>query len=740
MDLQQTGYIKQGNAIVDVYPVESGYVAIKTEVEWIQSFGVSNSPYWIIGDRLCEWTLKWLEVWEKTDLVKTKQSPRRALESIFDPLPLPDDWTDQQLITLELKLSQFPKDNPIAFLLADLSDSNPQIWHESASPQNLAAWLTTQIPSEYQPMEKLWQHRQAEQDNILGQYYQTHDKQTLLKQWLGIVKPNIPDLGDYPLAIPDAIASEFDNYWTSKIIQTNGDAINSLTANQVGLDRISAITYRLMRDRSILILETRLAKLKLSPQQRQELRSILPPDTPVPLAIDADYRAAFDWVTNSYLPFRKWETVTEQLPIEQRQSDHLASSFEAWIFKHYGTLRVSPVAESQLNYNVAAMVQNLYQESPILWVVIDGLGWLDHQELLQYLTETKELAIATAISPRFSILPTKTEYAKWSLYAQLTCDDSEWKVSADLTKVFEKIGTGKRYTDGKRETQLYPALKQGFDHIYCWDTEKLDELYHSGRDWQSLYEVERPNVLRSLAEHIKYCVKLHPRPDSLKIVIASDHGQMMGEVAQIQEYPTHLEAKGRMAIGNTDDPRFIVLDQERFGLPYDISIVKGAYCLGSFNRNLAGESLGTHGGLYPEEVVVGVSVLSTVVTRAPIFVTCSGSGKAAQSGEIIISIDNSHNSVPLTALSLYISEIPSLKNGFADLPSVPAHQRVSHSIIITYPEVPPDAKNNNLNLTGELIFYFADAEKSQAILEPTSAIAIQQIFSSGFKKDILEDW
>ena len=85
-----------------LYPVESGYIAIKTEVEWIQSFGVSNSPYWIIGDHLCEWTLKWLEVWEKTDLVKTKQSPRRALESIFDPLPLPDDWTDQQLITLEL--------------------------------------------------------------------------------------------------------------------------------------------------------------------------------------------------------------------------------------------------------------------------------------------------------------------------------------------------------------------------------------------------------------------------------------------------------------------------------------------------------------------------------------------------------------------------------------------------------------------------------------------------------------
>jgi len=72
--------------------------------------------------------------------------------------------------------------------------------------------------------------------------------------------------------------------------------------------------------------------------------------------------------------------------------------------------------------------------------------------LLQHLTETKELAIETAISPRFSLLPTKTEYAKWSLYSQLTCDNSDWKVSADLSRVLQKIGTDKRYTDSKGET------------------------------------------------------------------------------------------------------------------------------------------------------------------------------------------------------------------------------------------------------------------------------------------------
>ena len=725
-----------------LYPVESGYMAITTEVEWLQSFGVSNSAYWIIGDRLCEWTLKWLEVWDKTDLVKTKQSPRRALESTFDPLPLPDDWTDQQLITLELKLSQFPKDNPIAFLLSDLSNSNPQIWHESASPQNLAAWLTTQIPSEYQPIEKLWQHRQAEQDNILGQYYQTHYKQTLLKQWLGIVKPNIPDLGDYPLAIPDAIASEFDQYWTQIILQSDGNILESISTDQVGLERISRVAYKLLSDRPTLISKSKIAKLSLNSQQYSELIAKLQPTKPNSLPISSDYKTAFDWVTNDYLPFRKWETVTQKLPIDQRQSDSLASSFEEWIYNHYSSLRVTPVAESQLNYNVAAIVQSLVSEQfSVLWVVIDGLGWLDHQELLQYLTESKQLAIETALSPRFSILPTKTEYAKWSLYAQLTCDDTSWNLSADLNKVFKKVGVGERYTDSKRETQLYPALTQNKYQLYCWDTEKLDELYHSGRDWGSLYDVERPNTLRNLAEHIKYCVKQHPNSQVLKVVIASDHGQMMGEVAQIKDYPEVLEAKGRMAIGKTNDPRFMVLDKDRFGLPHDISIVKGAFCLGSFNKNTAGESLGTHGGLFPEEVIIGVSVLSTVVTRSPVFISCHGNGKANQSGEITITIDNSLNSVPLTSLCLYINEIPLLQKGYSNLETVPAYTKASYPIAIgNYPELPLDALNSSIPLTGQLLFYFADTDKGYATLDSISAITIQQMYVSGFKKDIISDW
>jgi len=721
-----------------LYPVESGFIEIRTEVEWLQSFGISNSQYWVVGDRLCEWAIKWLDAWDSSAIIEKKQSPRRALTSIFYPALLPDEWTEQQLLKLEQDLAKYPKNNPIAYFLADVTNSDAQIWLEPASLQNLAMWLTTQVPAEHQPIEQVW--RQKSQESALSTYYCTSNKQQLLKIWVGISQPKPTELGDYPLPIPKAIATDFDQFWEINILQTNGSILDSLSSNQVGLERISVVAHKLLCDRPQLIIsKSRVAKLKLTSQQHSNLLAKLPPETPSRLAINADHKEALDWAVNSYLPFRKWETAIQKLPIEQRQSDNLADSFEEWIFEHYHSLKVAPVAESQLNYSVAALVQSLCENSFVLWVVVDGLGWLDHLELLQYLTESKEIAIESSISPRFSILPTKTEYAKWSLYAQLTPNAFDW--NPNLDKVFVKMGGGERYTDSRRETQLYPALKQSKYQLYCWDTEQLDELYHSGRNWESLYEVERPSILKTLAEQIKYCIKQHPTPDQLKVVIASDHGQMMGGVAKINDYPANLEAKGRMAIGKTDDPKFFSLDKDRFGLPHDISVVKGAFYLGAFHKSTSGEALGTHGGLFPEEVVIGVSILSTIVTRSPVLVSCHGLGKASQEGEIQITIDNSYNSVSLTSLCLHINEIPSLRQGYTDLRSVAAYERITFTIAIAnYPELAPDAEDKTLGLTGELKFYFADTEAGNAKLDINSSITIQQMFSSGFKSDIFSDW
>ncbi|MEH2338965.1 hypothetical protein [Nostoc sp.] len=162
-------------------------------------------------------------------------------------------------------------------------------------------------------------------------------------------------------------------------------------------------------------------------QQKQELSFNQHP--PQPLALDATPQQALAWATKDYLPFRRWEVIKQPCSAS-RISDSLADSFVEWMLQHYPQMQVESVENSYLNYSVASRVQNLCQESPIFWVVVDGLGWLDHLELLSLLTNNYKLAVETAIEPRFSILPTKTEYAKWSLYAQLFPNDSAWVADA----------------------------------------------------------------------------------------------------------------------------------------------------------------------------------------------------------------------------------------------------------------------------------------------------------------------
>jgi hypothetical protein len=48
--------------------------------------------------------------------------------------------------------------------------------------------------------------------------------------------------------------------------------------------------------------------------------------------------------------------------------------------------------------------------------------------------------------------------------------------------------------------------------------------------------------------------------------------------------------------------------------------------------------IGSHGGLFPEEVVVGFSVLRKSIQRSPVIISCHGEGEAGKAGEIEIAM------------------------------------------------------------------------------------------------------
>ncbi len=731
-----------------LYSPPSGCIEIKTEVEWIKSFFLSDGLYWITGKgqqatRLCDWTREWLRVWNKSDaIIEEKQNPRTRLEALFGSVPIPQEWTDEKIIQLVTKLDSFAQENPVAHLLADIIEcdrasadlSVQQVWFELPSIEHLARWLSIQIPEAYKPLERVWQNQIVERDPDLANYYQTEDKLQLLRQWVGIVEPSdrVKALGCYRLPIPDFLVSEFQSFWQPQLFSNNGKVLDELVPNkQSGMEQIASLAYSILKTHPNWITKERKRKLSsyLNYQELSALDSLQPPLQPKLLDLEASPKEAMQWVTDQYLPFRRWDAAINPSSSRPRASDHLAESFVSWILKHYPEIRFE---RAILNSGVASLVQDLCQKEPVLWVVVDGLGWLDHRELLDYLTWNNTFTIEAALQPRISILPTKTEYAKWSLYSQLPPSHSSWV--PDAGKGFPMMGTGSRYTDRKRGT-LHQDLKKNAHKLYCWDTDKFDHLYHTEQDWQNLYQVQRPHVLEGIAKEIEYCVKQHPNPELLRIVIASDHGQMIGEVEHLSDCPEGLDLKGRMAIGKTDDPRFVVLDAERYGLPHDLSIVRGAACLNAFNYTEKNEIIGSHGGLFPEEVVVGVSVLRQFTARLPVQINCQGEGDSGQNGELTLTIDNL-NTVPLTQLCLYINEVPALKTGYPLNVEISARQKQSIQVpVSSYPLLPPNHEGNKLVLTGELRFKFADLEVGVANLDSESLLTVKQMFSSGLDID-----
>lgn len=680
----------------------------------------------------------WLRVWNKSGaILEEMQDPRIQLQSLFDSVPIPDAWNDREILQLATAISAYPPENPIAHLLADLIEGDREIWFKSPSVNHLAQWLSVRVPDIYKPLERIWQNHTVKDASELADYYQTEDKLQLLRQWTGIAQPSAKIkkiLGRYPLPVPHFLASEFRSFWESQFVRDEGNAIDALIPNQQsGMEQIASIAYTILKSRPSWITRERKRKLSsyLNYEELSNLDNLQPPLLPDPLDLKASSKDAMKWVTDRYLPFRRWDAAINSSLDRPRQSDLLADSFVDWILKHYPELRFT---NSVLNYSVASLVQDLCQKSPVLWVVVDGLGWLDHQELLVYLTQKNSFSVETPLQPRIGVLPTKTEYAKWSLYTQLPPSHSTWV--PDAGKGFPMMATGQRYTDSHyKRGNLHRDLQNNAHQLYCWDTDKFDHLYHTERDWQNLYQVQRPHVLEGIARDIEYSVRQHPHPEQVRIVIASDHGQMIGEVEHLTNCPEELDLKGRMAIGKTDDPRFVVLEAERYGLPHDISIVRSAACLNAFNYTEKKEIIGSHGGLFPEEVIVGVSVLRQFTPRLPVRVFCQGEGEARQSGSLTLEINNL-NTVPLIQLCLYVNELTELKTGYPLNIEVPAGQKVITQVsIASYPELQPNHDGKQLFLTGELTFQFAGVEVGTARLNSESLLTVKQLFNSGLDID-----
>ena len=719
-------------------PDTSRYTVIETELGWMRNFGISNTRYWVRGKVLCAWAEEWLRGWNRThQIAEIKRLPRTKLADLLHPVEVPADWTEQQCLAVVMHLEQY-EIKPVANLLAEITNSDPSIWGNAPSLENLAHWLVITVPQEARVLEQTWQAQLPSSD--LNPYYQTADKQQFLKQWLGLAESKLNKLGPYPLSdVPSSLQAEFDAFWERELCRTQGSILDNLDlATQAASKRVVDTAYKVLQQHPDFITSERIKRFKgyIAYQKYEELTKHQRPPEPQPLSLDASAFQVLKWVADEYLPLRRWETNSTNLPLEKKVCDRLATSFEEWLIKHYPKLIVDSVSSSWLNYNVSHHVQDLSLQGPVFWVVVDGLGWLDHQALLAMLTEQKQLQLERGLEPRFSILPTKTEYAKWSLYSQRRPGHSSWKPYAGEGFKANDFLTqnGKRYTDNDvTKKRLQKDLQAGNQQLYCWDTERFDKLFHDEVDWEELYTVKRPRELRAIAEDILRFVDMHPQKETLRVVIASDHGQLMGKSNKLSSASEDLDMKGRMAIGKADHPQLMVLDKERFDLPHDISVIRGPSSFSSFSYADDKSIVGCLGGLYPDEVIIGFSVLTRTVKRLPVIINCSGSGRPGETGILKAEINNP-NAITISNLKLIVNQLDNLQQGIKLTGAVAPKETLTFDIeILDWPELPPSHSGNYLLLQGKLEFYYQNAEIGTAELYADSAIEVKQIFSSGLE-------
>jgi len=719
------------------------YTVITTERDLLETLGTDDRALWICGEFLCEWAKTWLRSWEYPEArMRDRQPPRQQLQQAIPYIEIPANWDDERCRTfLEVLDSRESHSDaivdlvldPVVALLSAVSDRDADFWQAEPSREHLAEWLTIELPETDRPLELFWQERRPQSE--LFEFYQvasTAEKRDRLRWWLGIADRDehgdraLPaTLSTFPLPIPETLRSEFRDYWNRQLHTSESACLDRLDPDtQPGFEEIAQLSLKLFEHQPHYITANRRQTLRaaLNAEENSRLDELMPPDRPDVLPQDAEPEDALAWVTDRYLPYRRWETTHwVKSASEHRYSCELADSFVRWIYDRYPHLKAAPVAESHLNYRATHTAIELSREAPVLWVVVDGLGWLDHCKLIELLGD-RELHPEADITPTFSILPTATKYAKWGLYAQQTPRGDRW--ADDIKAAFTSIGQGQHYTD-RQTSQLERDLRAAKHSLYCWDTVKLDKLYHEVGNWEQIYTVDRKNELNRIADLIERFVGLHPHPESLRIVISSDHGQLFGECAARISPPDDLETCGRIAFGRTDDDRFLTLDRDTFDLPEDISVVRGEASCGSFSYSNGHETNGAHGGLFPEEVTIGFSCLRLHPIRSKPIVVISGKGEAGKPGQIDLEIHNP-NSVTLRDVSWKLE--PELAIDWPDRVS-PGVTRLSLAID-AFPSLGADENGDTCKVSGAIQFRYDRGEPGRVAIDSSSKLAIEHLVQS----------
>jgi hypothetical protein len=688
---------------------------VKSEVEFVRKDGAEK--LWASG-QVCSYVRSVYE--GRKQAIEEMVSPRQKLRIVAGSVV---DQLSPEVVSRSIEILELHNARTLSELLRGLS--NDDLWTSETSAEHAARYLALEVNKDLAPLadaqRRIWS--KGKHVEPLSRFYRSpiEERFDLLREWF-FDNSLRSDLGEFPVKLvgknAEIIGSELGRLLRSSKGQICREFPTATPNKEIYAKAIveyfSHNPTRLTAD--VLAIVSAL----LSTDDRNQLESLLPQSDISSVTPSHSVTQVLSWATEKYLPFR----LSQANQNNCTESERLAESFAEWILHSYPELTSFERDESPINIRTFYTVKRLAEEFWVLWVVVDGLSFLNHQELIRLITNKSTNLRASENLPLIAVLPTITEKAKYGLTTGLFPQENtslNWDTKANFLAAFPN-GV---YAGNNGMTELAAGLRSETPTVCYWNYTKIDKCHHE-RIQLSFLKHEVDACLRSLAGHINQIVSTARDINKVAVVICSDHGQIVTPCSRIDKNPTSARVHGRTILisGRSfpypdspfykgEDSETVELNPTSFRLSEPTTVaLRSTYFVDRTATESEG-AIGVHGGLYPEEVVVGMAVLQRRPTYKPITAVISGEGESGKAGFIRLMIDNP-NSLILNPLSVFIDGLEVEKQGELLIAKVAPVETVEFEIPVT--AFPQPTSGDDFEIQGKLIFEFGDGTKESCEL------------------------
>jgi hypothetical protein len=634
-----------------------GYSLVTSDVEFLK-LAVGNNRLQVRGV-ICDWAQTYCEA--RQIACREMLSPIAELGGLCAELDevkskkIVDVIGNQKFDAIERPLSTSKVLN--AIYRGNLWDKEPSIRHAA----EWLLWLIEFQPEEYlrpllKQISKLWMDIFQNPERVAYSITDAEAALSVLNGWLGITaQSDYVKWGEFPLIVPVLVKSRARVYWNRRIVEAKGawlDANENWTTQNALKKALAEEAYKYFKKHPANVTQERFNCLAtfLSWQDQKELQILLPPQ-PVS-EMPKEPEAVLNWFLEDYFPYRRWQFGKNDEEAKKNLNEK-ARSFAFWYLENYPKALSGTDMRRFISFDRAASVAKNGGKYVTLVIVLDGLHVGDAHSLHLKIQEIAPRLSLVSDDLVFTALPTVTEFCKDALFKG---------VPPAQTEKVQPIGT--IIPESEMPISRLSAANAG--EVLFWRIQEPDHTYHSRNKFDALIRKVEAE-LDSVAKVIQDIVEQVPSDVPLQIIITTDHGRLIAFSKRKHPIPQGMESHGRASWGYSNkefgydgycvEGDIVFWGGERYGLLFDVAVpLTDETFITSDGK--AGQEAFTHGGLYPEEVIIPWIAFVRDFVKPKVEVKVTGRASAGKAGTLIITGTNlSDVDITLTNIELNFGSI-----------------------------------------------------------------------------------